>query len=118
MTKSNLRTGMIVTHRNGDRRIVYNNICVQSVYDGESILMNSTGVWCNLSNYHKDLTHKDFSELDIVKVAVIPRVVDMHNPFDVTYTQTIWERPEPTKKITISEIEKILGYKVEIINDN
>ena len=117
MTKSGLRTGMIVTHRDGSRQIVYENICVQSQHDGDSILMSETGSWNNLNNYCENLNHMYYSDLDIVKIEVIPIPADMHNPFNTIHTQVIWERPEPAKKITISEIENILGYKVEIIND-
>ena len=117
MTKSELRTGMIVTHRNGNRRIVYDNVCVQSKHDGDSILMDNIGSWNNLHNYNEDLTHRQYSYMDIVKIEIISMVADMHKPFDAP-TLIIWERPEPRKKITISEIEKLLGYKVEIINDN
>lgn len=117
MTKSKLRTGMIVTLRNGDRRIFYDNICVRSQHDGDSILMDNLGGWNNLNNFHEDLTHMYYSDLDIIKIEVLPAVASMHGPFKVTDTQIIWERPEPRKKITISEIEKLLGYKVEIIND-
>ena len=119
MTKSELLTGMTVTLRNGERKIVYLKACSSYNPEGMNILLGSTGFWGKLDNYNNDLTYNGDAQRDIIKVEIPNVIYDLFYPLSETNrSEIIWERPEPRKKTTISEIEKILGYKVEIINDN
>lgn len=114
MTKSELKTGMIVTYRDGKQRVVFRDTAM-SKYNKDFV---TDGVgWSSLSTWEEDLTCSLFKEMDIMKVEVATSFVMMcRNPVDIpsSYRKTIWERPTP-KKITVSEIEDILGYKIEII---
>ena len=117
MTKSELLTGMTVTLRNGERKIVYLKACSFCNPEGMNILIGSE-FWSKLDDYNNDLTYNGDAQRDIIKVEIPNVIYDLFHPLSETNrSEIIWERPEPRKKITISEIEAILGYKVEIIND-
>ena len=117
MTKSDLRTGMIVTYREGRRGVVYLNVYPVQLDKSNDVIVDNGDGWMRLADYNEDLTCKSYDKYDIVKIESVPNVLWFTTPFDEKLkTKVLWERPE-TKKITISEIENILGYKVEIIND-
>ena len=108
MKKFELRTGMIVTLRDNSRMTVFlgtDRLAINYITDGSQ--------WINLDCYQGDLTHAKRSEFDIVAVA------STQSPTDIfgrrTSTKIIWERP--AKKMTVSEIEAILGYKIEIVGE-
>lgn len=110
MTKSELKTGHIVTYRNGEKRTVFkdtNRNPADFITDGHTHV--------NLNAYNEDLTCVFDSNRDIVKVenAHSPITIGF-NPGAFAQLKTIWKRPIP-KKMTVSEIEAILGYKIEII---
>lgn len=108
MTKSELKTGHVVTYRNGEKRAVYKDTCYGADYltDGHT--------YRNLYNYKEDLTCSTDPMCDIVKVESTGRFVDIARDPNGFSGIVIWERPTP-KKMTVSEIESILGYKIEII---
>jgi len=112
MTKSELKTGMIVTKRNGKKMYVYRNACT-SLHSSCDILTDGN-TWNDLSYYNEDLTYKNGADQDIVKVECVSTMVDLcsHNR-----AETLWEREE-AKKMTVAEVEAILGYKVEIVSEN
>lgn len=101
--KSDLQNGDIVTYRDGRKRIV--NI----KRNGLAIIRNFDDVWLSLDNYEEDLFNYNDKEgdLDVVKV---------YRPEteETFYT----ERTKKTKKMTVAEICKELGYDVEIIKEN
>jgi len=135
MTKSDLRTGMVVTLRNGNKYTVYLN-CHNHNNDHSSsdrlfrdVLVNSSyghldDPWLSLCNYNEDLTRKlrtvgDHLDFDIVKVQTMLHPQHLNTvPEKVATYETIWERKEPNpKQMTVAEIEKELGYKVEIVSE-
>ena len=111
MTKADLRTGMIVTYRNGGKRTVFLNTDRGSdfIADGDN--------WNPLRYYNEDLTHVDQKNLDIVKVE---RCYDHANicrdPNTFTMLETIWERKEK-KKYTYNQLKEILGEEFEIVKE-
>lgn len=114
MTKSELKTGMIVTYRDGKQRVVFKDT---TMFECNKNFITDGVNWSLLSTWEEDLTCSFFKEMDIMKVEVATSFVMMcRNPVDIpsSYRKTIWERPTP-KKMTVSEIESILGYKIEII---
>lgn len=120
MTKSELKTGMIVTQRGGKKLTVYRN-CVCSF--GSSIhndVLVDAGVdcWHSLDYYTEDLrSNKGYPEFDIVKVELAHHPYDFNKyPHEAKVTKVLWERSE-VKKMTVAEVEKILGYKVEIVSE-
>ena len=98
-TKADLKNRMVVELRNGERRLF--------VGDG---FIGFGG--CNKEEtYDNDLLHIRQSNWDIVKVLQpISFLKDLNNSF----LETVWQRPEP-KKMTKIEIEKELGYEIEIV---
>lgn len=117
MTKSQLESGMVLTNRTGARFMFYNN-CVYSksgeFLDHTNILVTKNGTWSLFERYNEDLTHDTYNEMDVIKVEVLRHAKDIWCAYTPENYVTIWER-NPPKKMTVSEIESILGYKIEII---
>lgn len=114
MTKSDLKTGMRVTLRNGWTGIVFlgcefSQKWCQGIKD---IYVFDNGSCQYFENINDDLTGKDFKVLDIVKVEI------PYNPGSIMHNDdgfsTVWIRQEP-KLHTIAEIAKILGYPFKIV---
>lgn len=106
-TKADLKDGMVVEYHCGDRRIVL----------GDKLMgFNS---WINLGNYTETLLNFDVN-LAIDKVYKSTSHT-LNDYFNISNLELIWERnekeEEPTKKMTVAEIEKELGYKVEIVSE-
>ena len=115
MKKSNLRTGHVVTLRNGDSYMVFRNCMYHNAKD---IIVNKNNSWFYLNDFNEDLTFNDEEAWcikphiwDIVKVETTSHPYALVKEFGTN--KTVWK--EERKKMTVSEIEKILGYKVEII---
>ena len=114
MKKSDLRTGMRVTTRDGRKYIVL--LDIKHKYDGSKNVLVEVGKrsWHNLDNFSDDLT-ANYNGDTIVKVEVPTHVYaimsDQSRPFEV-----ICERKEP-KEMTLVEIESKLGYPVKIISE-
>ena len=82
----------------GDECITLGNGCSYIISNGEA--------WCsNLDEkYNEDLTYSNNYEFyDIIKITYEGKVV--------------WERKEEIKKMTLKEIERELGYKIEIVSE-
>ena len=107
--KSMLEDWMLVVYRSGQKKIVTDNC---------KILRDENGEDCNsLSNYNENLLHRYFRNLDIIEIYDVP--LDRHNfSLDFTFRELLWKREEKEnfKKITIEEIEEILGTKIKIVN--
>ena len=106
MKKQDLKTGMLVQFRNGEVYMLINDALVRD------------GGWNSLYSFDNDLNDiYSFDKFDIVKVSKVLQ----HNYLMPRYwnektlnNNLLWEREE-TKKMTVSEIQKELGYKIEII---
>lgn len=113
MKKSDLRTGMKVTLRNGDNYIVLLN-AKHKYSDNKNILVGCHNYdscdWVILDNYNEDLTNnKENKSFDIVKVEECEHL-------GYLFTDRL-EFSQPTKEMTLAEIEKELGYKIKIKED-
>ena len=100
MTKSDLKNRMVVEVRNGKRYLVV-----------DYLLMCDSG-FLLLSDYDEDLMHNGDKDFDIVKVFGYVRTFDQIEKCN----DVIWQRQE-AKKLTLKEIENILGYHVEIAEE-
>lgn len=105
-TKADLKDGMIVETRLGERKLVLGSQLVGARTYGD------------LSNYAETLLHKDtfYSDLDILKVYD-------HSPYYTFYDilhgcclTLLWERPE-VKEVTMAEIEEKFGCRVKIVKE-
>lgn len=109
MTKDDLKTGMIVTLRNGEEYMVVLN----HVKHPNGLIMSFTGEmkWDELNSYTDDLLCRGLNcAFDIVKVQIPTTNFLVYETRD-----TLWEREE-VKKITMKEVEEKFGCKVEIID--
>lgn len=111
MTLDDLKTGMIVTTRNGNSYIVMRDFLGDiSVLAGISDNKTISRQWINMIWYEQDLTCTDISRLDIISVY-------SSDPCDIDIKKgLIWERKE-YKEVTMHEIEEKFGCKVKIVED-
>lgn len=103
MTKSDLKGGMIVEIKNGEKLLVFKSALINCY-----LFIDRRGKYWEMRLYNEDLYRSndnfyygDARDYDIVKV---------YDEKD----NLIWERKE-ARKMTVSEIEEKLGYKIEII---
>jgi len=104
-TKSDLKDGMVVECSNGKRKVLINGA------------FRGTHCYTAVSAYTDTLECR-YNESTINKVYT-SKALSLSSYFDDKNLTLIWERPkEPVKKMTVAEIEKELGYKVEIVSEN
>lgn len=106
MTKSDLKSGMIIETRDGERYITI----VKE--DCEINFMNlQGGTYLDDCELLDDMTDNIDNTYDIMKIYKMDYTLN-----DCKITQNlIWERKE-VKEMTIKDIEKELGYNIKIIN--
>lgn len=127
MTKSELKTGMIVTTRDGMEYVVFRNAIY--IYDNKNgtsndILVNAQSHhWNDLKYYNEDLTYhgryslddKFIKENEIVKVEIPDHPYSfMDLSFEKHKRKLIWKR-EIVKEVTMADVEEKFGCKVKII---
>ena len=115
MRLNDLKTGMIVTWRNRVEAVVLKNVACGSSDFIENVMVSRDGrTWTKFINYTDNLENRLMAEYDIVKVE-LPRYY--FGSMDIcSERKTIWEE-KPVIKMTVSEIEEKLGYKIKIISD-
>ncbi len=120
MTKSELKTGMIVTQRCGKKLTVYRDcVCSYEAHIHKDVFVDaSSKTWHPFDYYTEDLINdKGYHEFDIIKVELAHHPYDFNKyPLDANVDKILWERSD-TRKMTVAEIEKILGYKVEVVSE-
>lgn len=107
MTKSELKSGMVVEIRGGDRMICIDN-------NGKLVLMNLNGEsYMYVDDMDDDMSYPIWCDhCTIMKVFASQKTLD-----DCRSTKKIiWERPE-AKEMTVADIEKALGYPVKIVKE-
>ena len=103
--KADLRDGMVVEYRDGDRRLVIDECLVgkDSHYE--------------LSAYNENLEN-EYPRLTIMKVFKICRRAILESILDDDNLELIWERAE-SKKMTAEEmrkkLEELTGEQIEIV---
>lgn len=103
--KADLRDGMVVEYRDGDRRLVIDECLVgkDSHYE--------------LSAYNENLEN-EYPRLTIMKVFKICRRAILDSILDDDNLELIWERKEP-KKMTVEEmrqkLEELTGEEIEVV---
>ena len=116
-TKKDLKTGMAVRLRNGDIGHVLLDTplgdIIRYMQDGDS--------WGRLSNYTSDLLSsgasvKSLNPYDIMEVFSPEYAYTLLRAELATVDYSIWSRVEvPVRNLTVAEIEKELGCKLNII---
>lgn len=105
-TKADLRNRMVVQYRNGERKLVVDNLLMDR-HESDMLI-----------DYNDDLTFKDCyrNEYDITRV--YPEVDTFEQMLTVEQKhKPIWQRPE-VKEVTVAEVEEKFGCKVKIIGGN
>lgn len=104
-TKADLKDGMVVKHRNGDKRMVISEALIGE--DGYS----------DRNCFREDLTDRYFKDLDIVGVYAIKEYSNFADMLSDYNLELIWERKEP-KKMTVEEmrkkLEELTGEQIEV----
>ena len=117
-TKADLKVGYVVRYRNGNLRMVM-------PYAGGLVFTAIDGQWLNISTeINDDLTAVPWpvgpqanNSLDVMEVYGLNRYGNSTLHISTENRELLWKREEkkPVKKMTVSEIEKALGYKVEVV---
>ena len=116
MTKSDLKTGMVAIDRAGHKWFVLKDsyIKVGGRYIEGDFLVSKDGNWGIIEAYNEDLTFSNCRGMDIVAVLMFDHIQDLVKSGNSEVV--IWKRKDPPKKLTLSELEAILGYEVEIVD--
>ena len=119
MKLSDLKTGMIVTLRNGEEYVVFRNFA-DLFSQATSIICNGKK-WNNLCYYSDDL--KCNSALlgtgqDIVKVEIPYHPYSFFNLEHEREKRKLLWKEEAVKEVTMAEIEEKFGCKVKIIKED
>lgn len=130
MKKIDLKNGMIVENRDGDKFIVIKNFTelTKIPTDCRDVLLNiNFGEYDTLDEYEEDLTNGSFKDLDIVKAYYLE-----HPGCEKDELILLWERKENLKIIEeqINEIKKYFRiertslkekedeYEIDVILEN
>lgn len=100
-TKDMLQTGMVIKNREGDYRLVINNMLVGENYYGDLYL------------YSDDMRSGCNHEFDVMEVYTKIKV--LRDIKHINPGRLLWTRKEP-REITMGEIEEKFGCKVKIVN--
>lgn len=112
-TKADLKAGYLVKDRQGDIKMV------MPTQDSMIVVYKDGASWGDMNYINDDLTYKDsrHNEFDIMKVYGFSKYGIEVLGFKIGNRPLLWERKEP-KKMTVAEIEKALGYEVEIVSES
>ena len=117
-TRADLKPGYIVVLRSGVLGMVMP--CVHNDVVRLIIAYKSTCFrdgFDIVDFYKEDLTQKfDDSSVDIIEVYGYSCCVQETMQFSIRTRNLLWRRPE-TKKMTVKEFCKVLGYDVEIVKE-
>lgn len=122
MKKSDIKNGMHLITNSGDEYVVMSNVSArdQTTLEDKMILICLSHGWMTLEDYDDDLRcHDDGNYIGYdcfnIKEVYIPKyyscVLDSVKKDKESFIK-LWEY---TKKMTKEEIEKELGYKIEIV---
>lgn len=120
MKKTDLKAGYLIELRNGQRYFVM-PIKGDDGVDLELVTQHSVrpldwyddNLVCTRMSFSCPYTKK---EMDIMKVYGLVDWPLYALRLETEHRELLWERKEP-KKMTVSEIESILGYEVEIVSE-
>jgi len=112
MNKADLRTGIRVELRNGNRYVLLKDFYCEISGHVEFALVRNGGYMLS-SAYNDDLTATSGNaDWDVVKVF---NITNANNVLDVSQVGlTVWKR-EPIKEMTVEEIQQALGYKIKVV---
>lgn len=112
MNKSDLKTGMVVEVKNGEKYLVMLNAENKSMS-----LINFNGGFMSLDDYDESLNcvnGDDVDEWSVIKVYSLEKnisVIFSCTNRVIKNAKVLWERREEPVEMTVAEIEKKLGIK-------
>lgn len=109
MKKSDLKVGMIVKTREDELFMVMPACNV-------NLVLSNGRHWMSLDSYNDDCT-ASCVKYDIVKVYGLTQMPHKATIVSTDSRELLWEREE-AKKMTVAEIEDILGYKIEVVSES
>lgn len=109
MNKSDLKAGYLVRYRNGCLRMVMPT-------NNQLVFVNEDGVWAGTNDYDEQLKCRVGKEYDIIEVWGFSEFPTTSFIIETTDRKLLSKENE--KEMTISEIEKELGYPIKIIKEN
>jgi len=111
MEKLELKSGDVVELREEKGKY----ILLLGTEKGDVLFCPETGMWDTLDTLTDDFKNDaGYEELDFMKISR-PNTFHKLTKFRSTALNVIWTRDEP-KKMTVSQIQYELGYKIEIID--
>ena len=121
MTLDDLKTGMIITLRNGYEYAVIRDRVADDLTNHDVFVrcIGDDRGWMCMGNYNYNLTYKACNDRDwdIVKVE---RGTHPFQFINLKYRNDdrvlLWKEPDAVK-LTVAEIENRLGYKIEIVSE-
>lgn len=113
--KDDLKAGMWIQLRNGSRFLVLTDVDTTHYGQEKLVGIRDCGFIIG-SNLNNDLTHKNHSDFDIMKVWGLSVNSRTYN-FEDMQSDLIWERKEePVKtKLTLEELAEKAGYNIDEI---
>lgn len=110
MKLDDLKTGMVVTLRNGASSIVMRDF----INEGDLLVnMSENKVigWLYLNDYTTDMKYKDVDAFDVMQVY-------RARFYGISSKEALlWERKDDYKEVTMQEIEEKFGCKVKIVGE-
>ena len=113
-TKDDLKVGYVVKLRDGSlEMVIMSGVCGN---DPMLISVGTSGRWTNIAQDIDDnlCRHDNKRDYDIVEVYGYSTYAYCALKVSTENRELLWKREE-AKKMTVSEIEKALGYKVEVV---
>lgn len=109
-TINDIKSGYVVKLRNGKLMMALR------AGDFEKILCGDKGDWIYMSRYSSSFNHPVLKHHDIVEVYGLVEEGHYEDAgfLDTDHRPLLWKRSEPVK-MTVEEINKKLGYEVEIV---
>lgn len=120
MKKSDLKTGMIVTTRKGNKYMVFLNAKMECGTHNVLVNLNEVGGWMDLTDYNEDMKHKwcgGMKEFDIMQVehlgAPTTLAIAMRDLKNINLFLD-YQRKEK-KRYTYTQLKEILGEEFEVV---
>lgn len=127
MKKSDIKNGMHVITNDGTEYVILSDIYASSQVNNNTtahvIMANiNDNEWVNFDTYTHDLRCGTNNPKYEIQAVFEPRyykatLMSVRDDEDNYYFTKLWERPTK-KKMTKSEIEKELGYEIEIVDED
>lgn len=117
MTKSELKTGMIVVLANGKEYMVYKNAVYGNSNKERDVIVATDGSnhWNFLCGYNEDMTHqnREWNDFDIIQVIrPFHPYAFIRHVYEKEKREIIWSKK---KRYTYAQLKEILGEEFEVV---